>query len=334
MPQGYYQGSFWDWGSFGTESGGTFTPREPVYWDGTNIQNSPQLDDLDLTVIELNSLTYDGIVFGVGGPGQPEILAQVYDLKVTSVQWYKSDGATTDLSNEVAYLEVGLGNTTRFDDQGYTGGRIDIWQSDTVNFGATSPTDDHDPDPPTSWGFASGTWGGTESWYTTGNYDNFPDINPDGGDAFGAPWASGTFVDDDDDGEVMLLTLYIQDVDDHYAGTGRSSVGLIEILDSQLPTPFQKEYTDNDNLYHMKYDNFFEWYPYLSLVNPYQYESAQWPYEDPTKDPVEGDQDWWATRSYDNPTWTLIPEPATLTLLGMGVVGLCGIVARRRKRAG
>jgi hypothetical protein len=341
---GTYAGdsSYTDYGTFGVysdlDADGTneVDPRPTVWWDSGKVKNLPQVDDLDISVLDIGRLDNVslGASFSFGSTGLDELVGLIYDLEVTEVRLYDQDKTsplttiTTSGTSEytptapdtVDYLEVDLGNSSDWDADGYVGGRVDFWSEDALS----AAWDDFPPatNKPTEWeeaGDADKDIEAGEKWYEGDNYDTFPDVSD------GSPFLSGTLAS----GELPLtLTLYIQDVSAAApAGYGVAETGYIEVLSNQTGLPFKDEYI-NGSLYHIKFSHHFNFYPDgKGALAGYEINGEPW------EDPSDGsDDNWWATKSSDNPNFTLLPEPATLSLLGISLVGMGAVAVLRRRR--
>jgi hypothetical protein len=239
--------------------------------------------------------------------GSPELVAMVSDLKVSkivqggvSVASVNPLGATT--------VVISLSSAGRYAAEGYTGGRVDLWVDPANNFLASGAGGY-----PADWGY--GTAGSLVNPFTPGNYDTFPTAT----DGTATPLLSGTLDQPDPNGNAgVVFTINLNLAN----GTGVSDQGFISVLYNPTGIPFENEYLAG--LAQISFFENFKFYPNSTLL---PYETANFPFDNPTTLPI-----YWDSQSQDPITFNVLPEPATMSLLGMALVGLGGRVLRRRSK--
>lgn len=315
-----------DWGSFFTPNEETgpvdATPNPVIYWDGSMVQNAPVPDEtLDRTVFRVTGLYVDNGMgyeqYFFGSPLETKILGLFYDLQVGAVRFFDMDTGmqvANDGTTNIHKVEVDLVDAGRFNDEGYTGGRVDIW---TASPGVTFIADSM----PATWGEGTGSFvGDPDGWSDAGNFDTYPDLT----DAPGvAPLLSGTLVPNGSAANPLLtFELWVQDgpsgLTSEAAGNGKASAGNILVLSNQSGVDFVAQY-GFDSSAQIVFQNTFSFYPKNGYNEPV--------YDNPNTDDI-----WWDTASNDpgNFDAIAIPEPTSLSLLGLGLIGA---VIRRRKRS-
>jgi hypothetical protein len=330
LQPGTNEGGFDDWGSFFAGDPGPVgaDPLAVMYWDTASgtVVNAPAEDTTyDRTIIKIQTLVSP---VGSGNPpyysGTPEIVGLIYDLVVNDVRFYNvvPAGTRTEVANDganaIQLVQVDLVNGPRWDEEGYIGGRTDFWLGGSIPLDMTS-------NPPANWtesadpDIVSPDFPIT-SWFLAGNHDTFPTAT-DGG---ALPFLTGTLVTPTPGDALLTLSLWVQDDpttgSNTQAGTGNSSFGFIDILDDTQAwllggSPFKPDvYFDTAEI---KFQNTFTFWPDTSI-----------PYE-PTFDNPNLEPIWWDTKSDDPAFFEVIPEPTSMALLGLGLVGL--FVRRRRK---
>lgn len=236
-----------------------------------------------------------------GAPGEPQLTGLTYDLVVTSV-------AKVGPGDYV----VKLGPGGRYANAGYTG-RIDIYEDTTTSADTR------------------GTGGRPWDWVEGGASDAFPTYSD------GSLVLSGRFLPIAADGTLFALNLDYDtdgDLDDTTDDGGEGVLwsvlgnGIIEVLVNNTSTPFEGTYLAADGTFgDITFNNRFDFFPDDDVT-------ARLDSVDPTSgdidDPNTPDTIWWATASYDPFNFTVIPEPTSMALLGLALVGM-GMRRRRKK---
>lgn len=317
-------GKLADWGSFFREIEDGDTLAEPLAVGDFDI------GDWDQTLFRITQLFeppveipanqyYSGL--------NPELVGLAYDLEIVNIEQLQ-DGS----GNPINTFQIDLGSAGRFDEvysQDLGGGittigRVDIWE-DAANNLNPNPTNGADPIGPANWGYgAPGGAGWSVNPFDAGEYDTFPTAT----DGTAIPILSGTFVPYDPTNKPGVAITLTLDFDD---GTGNATQGFILLTyvngaAVNHPIGDWVVQTTGDGLpYHVSFVNRFSFYPNDVFSS---FETASNPFDDPTTEPI-----WWATESQDPIRFTIVPEPATVSLLGIALLGMAGGLFRRKKEA-
>jgi hypothetical protein len=229
--------------------------------------------------------------------GTPELIGLVYDLKIGAVATDAAGIMTIDLVSAGRYSS----------NSDYTGGRVDLWVDPANNF-----TPAGSGGYPADWAYgAAGAAGWADNPFDTGEFDTFPTAT----DGTATPLLSGTLVPYDPQNKPgVLLTLSLNLAN----GTGASTQGFISIVYNPTGIPFDPKFMGG--LAEISFFENFKFFPNATIP----YEPV---FDNPRTTPI-----YWDSESEDPITFTVIPEPATMSLLGMALVGLGGSVLRRRSK--
>ena len=302
---GDHLGKMADWGSFYSPDGqGGATPNavgdfEEGDWDQTLFR----ISELYSPPIEIISNRYYS--------GIPELIGLLYDLKAGTITVLRAPG-TNDAADpgkfEIDLISAGR-YTTSTDAVAsvYTGGRVDLWEDGALDF-----TPAGSGGYPADWGYgAPGAAGWDADPFGAGEYDTFPTTT----DGTAVPILSGTLLPYDPDNKPGVLITLTLDFDD---GTGVSTQGFIKLTYDVTSPQIIPVWLGGTA--HIAFFNNFKFYPNVTI-----------PYE-PVFDDPRTDTIYWDTSSQDPMNFTTIPEPATMSLLGMALIGLGGSVLRKRKK--
>jgi hypothetical protein len=213
---------------------------------------------------------------------------------VYDLQVLSSADSTDPISGD-AIRTIALGAAGRYSSLGYSGGRMDIWQNTATDY---NPLVD-----PANWGYGSPQ----ATPFAAGGYDTFPTING-AADTGSSPLLSGTLVSPNGTSTLLTITL------DLTTGTGYTSQGYIALLYNATGMPFGTEYI-NGYAYNISFFENFKFYP------------------NTTRGPGVGTTaNTWNVHSQDPITFSIVPEPATMSLLGMALIGLGGSVLRKWRK--
>jgi hypothetical protein len=290
--QGTNLGKMTDWASF-------YLPNSALTAATPKAVGDIAKGDWDQTVFSVTDLYSPGspLLKNKYYSGSPELIGLVGDLQI---------GGVTPLGGGV--ISVDLVSAGRYTAMGYTGGRVDLW---------VDPANDFDPagagNYPADWGYGSAAGGSLVNPFTAGNFDTFPTAT----DGTATPLLSGELVPYDPvnkPGVLLTLTLNLSN------GTGSSSQGFINILYNPQGIPFADQYLGG--LAQISFFENFKFFPNASLNGFYEPD-----FDDPNTRPI-----FWDSQSEDPITFTVVPEPATMSLLGIALVGLGGRVLRRRSK--
>jgi hypothetical protein len=254
--------------------------------------------DWDQTLFSITDLFEppSGLIGDKYYTGTPELIGLVYDLKVGAVS-VVGGTATIDLIAAGRYAP----------NSGYAGGRVDLWVDAANNF-----TPAGSGGYPADWAYgAPGAAGWATNPFDLGEFDTFPTAT----DGTATALLSGTLVPYDPVNKPgVLLTLSLNLAN----GTGASTQGFIDVLYNPTGIPFAERFLGG--LAEISFFENFKFYPNATIP----YEPT---FDDPTKTPI-----YWDTESEDPVTFTVIPEPTTMSLLGIALVSLGGSVLRRRSK--
>ena len=305
--QGDNLGKLADWGSFYSPNGaGGATPNAlGDFAEGDWDQTLFSITDLYTPPLQLNVNKYYS--------GVPELVGLVYDLTIPTGGVIVLRAPGTNSATDPGQYEISLVSAGRYTTSTdsvasiYPNGRADLWVDAGMDFTPVG-TGGY----PADWAYgAPGAAGWDTDPFDAGEFDTFPTAT----DGTATVLLSATLVEPDPvnkPGVVLTLTLDFED------GTGATSQGFLHVVYNPTGIPFAPKYLGG--LAEFSFFNNFKFFPNSTI-----------PYEPLFDNPATGPI-YWDTESEDPITFTVLPEPATMSLLGMALVGLGGRVLRRRSK--
>jgi hypothetical protein len=341
--------------------GGDFTggetPPAASDWPASPNYNGPSIGDEERAVFEIVDWDFDP-TGGGDTPTEGRYMGLFYDLQIIALDW---EDANTLGIYYGALDRNPLSVPTGEDDPAGSGGRFEIWKDTSLKAGI--PNADHGrrggalPASITSstktlfnpTGNEDGPWQWVEGG-GPGGEDAYPGVNIDesgvGADAGISLWLQGqmlpqTFTLSSGTSITALKYEYLNFETDNDAGAGRL-VGMdIEITGGSAAGFFDEDAMVGDsgvadltfegNLY-FPVDENFDGVPDITTYEDSLPDYGNWQVssEDPAKAKISS-ADWQADIRDASSLYT--PEPATLSLLGIGLVSLAAGGYRRRKGA-
>jgi len=243
--------------------------------------------------------------------GTPELIGLVYDLKIQTGGITVLRAPGTNSGTDPGKFEINLVSAGRYATSTdavasiYPQGRVDLWVDAGTPF---------DPAVPSDWGYgAPGAAGWDTNPFDAGEFDTFPTASD------GTPLLSLTFVEPDPVNKPgVLLTLTL----DFEIGSGDAGIGYLHVVYNPTGIPFLPRFLGG--LAEISFENDFTFYPSDGLFYDGSTDGADFD--------APGGDIYWDSSSEDPIRFTVLPEPATMSLLGMALVGLGGRVLRRRSK--